>query len=70
MSGKYGWLQEVGRYDRNCSRRKEWLVGAYTYVEEPDIVVQYYAVSAGFNKIAVEAQDIRKKQFSFREYYK
>ena len=27
-------------------------------------------VSAGFNKIAVEAQEIRKKSFSFREYYK
>lgn len=27
-------------------------------------------VSGGFNQVSVEAQEIRKKQFSFREYYK
>ena len=34
------------------------------------VCVALFAVSAGFNQIAVEAQEIRKKPFSFREYYK
>lgn len=29
-----------------------------------------FSGSAGFNKIAMDAQEIRKRNFSFRDYYK